>query len=158
MLVEKPATCSHLETERLLAAAQAADRNLTVAWGYFLDPVARDLRNLIQSGAIGDIVHMNSHFGYNLTGPFGSSVLSDSDHWVRELPAKLIHNVADHIFNKIVELLPNEESVVEAHTWPADVELSCDGIPTEMRALHKEWPDYRYCHLLVSSAPGATPI
>ena len=140
VLVEKPATCSHFETERLLAVAHAAHRKLTVAWGYYFDPIARDMRKKIQSGAIGGVVHVNSHFGYDLSGPFGSSVLSNSDHWVRGLPAKLIHNVADHIFNKIAELLSGEEPVVEAQTWPADVGLSHDGMPTEMRVLIKSGP------------------
>jgi predicted dehydrogenase len=138
VLVEKPATCSHIETSRLLAAAQAAGRKLTVAWGYYFDPIARDMRRMIESGAIGEVIHVNSHFGYDLAGPFGWSVLSDSDHWVRGLPAKLIHNVGDHIFNKIAEFLPGEEPAIEAMIWPGDSTLSQEDIPTEMRVLVKD--------------------
>jgi len=139
VLVEKPMTCSHLETERLLTSAQAADRKLTVAWGYHFDPIARDMRKRIQSGALGEIVHLNSHFGYDLAGPFGQSVLADSDHWVRELPAKLIYNVADHIFNKIVEFLSGEPAL-ETHIWSSSNAPSGLGLPTEMRVLMRDGP------------------
>lgn len=135
VMVEKPMTCSHLETERLLRSAQAADRKLTVAWGYYFDPIAREMRKRIQSGALGDIVHLNSHFGYDLAGPFGRPVFADSHHWVRELPAKLIYNVGDHIFNKIVEFLSGTEPTLETEVWSGTNAPSEQNIPTEMRVL-----------------------
>jgi predicted dehydrogenase len=138
VLVEKPATCSHFETERLLARAESSKRKLTVGWGYYFDPIARDMRKMIQAGNIGEVVYLNSHLGYDLAGPFGKSVLSDSDHWVRGLPAKLIHNVADHIFNKIAEFLPGEGPVIETMIWSGDSRLAQENIPTEMRVLIKE--------------------
>lgn len=138
VLMEKPITCSHVDTQRLLASAKAVDRKLTVAWGHYFDPIARDMRRLIRSGAIGEVVHVNSHFGYDLAGPFGSLVLSDSDHWVRGLPAKLIYNVADHIFNKIAEFLPGQEPALQAVMWPGDSALSQESISTEMRVLIRD--------------------
>ena len=44
VLIEKPATCSYAATEQLLSRAEAAGRKLTVAWGHYFDPIARDLR------------------------------------------------------------------------------------------------------------------
>jgi predicted dehydrogenase len=140
VLVEKPITCSHVETQRLLASANTADRKLTVAWGYFFDQIARDLRTIIRCGELGEVVHVNSHYGYDLGGPFGSSVLSDSDHWVHGLPAKLIYNVADHIFNKIVEFLPAQEPALDAVMWPGNSALSQLAISSEMRVLIKDGP------------------
>jgi predicted dehydrogenase len=140
VLVEKPITCSLFETKRLLASANAASRKLTVAWGYFFDQIARDMRVIIRSGEIGAVVHVNSHFGYDLAGSFGSSVLSDSAHWVHGLPAKLIYNVADHIFNKIVEFLPVEEPVVDVVMWPGDSALSQQALSSEMRVLIRDGP------------------
>jgi predicted dehydrogenase len=140
VLVEKPATCSYFETGRLLAAADAFGQKLTVAWGYSFDPIAREMRTMIQSGAIGEVVHLNSHFGYDLAGPFGKSVLADSDHWVRGLPAKLIYNVVDHIFNKIAEFLPGGEPAVETHIWSSNDMSSQQDIPTEMRVLIRDGP------------------
>jgi predicted dehydrogenase len=140
VLLEKPITCSHVETQRLLASANAADRKLTVAWGYFFDQITRDMRTIVRSGEIGEVVHVNSHFGYDLAGPFGSSVLLDSDHWVHELPAKLIYNVADHIFNKIIEFLPMQPAVIDTVMWPGNSALSQQAISSEMRVLLRDGP------------------
>jgi predicted dehydrogenase len=140
VLVEKPATCSYFETERLLASASGCNRKLTVAWGYSFDPIAREMRRMIRSGAIGEVVHMNSHFGYDLAGPFGKSVLADADHWVRGLPAKLIYNVVDHIFNKIAEFLPGGDPAVQTHMWSSNITYSQQDIPTEMRVLIRDGP------------------
>ena len=137
VLVEKPATCSYAATEQLLSRAEAAGRKLTVAWGHYFDPIARDLRHLLQSAAIGEVVHLNSHFGYNLTGPFARPVLNDPDHWVRGLPAQLIYNVADHIFNKICEYLPGDDPSVETVIWAGQSSLQHD-MPSEMRVLIKD--------------------
>ena len=136
VLIEKPATCSSMTTERLLSTAEAAGRKLTVAWSHFFDPIARDLRQMVRSGAIGDVVHLNSHFGYDLAGVFGKPALVDPDHWVRSLPAQVLYNVADHLFNKIVEFLPNQHPVVESLMWAS--ESSPDNIAGEMRVLIKD--------------------
>lgn len=138
VLIEKPPTCSYRETERLLSLAETSGQKLTVAWGHYFDPIAREMRLKVQSGAIGEIVHLNSHFGYDLTGPFGSAVLTDPDHWVRGLPAQVIYNVADHIFNKICEFLPNKDSIVETIIWPGECVSSQDDMPSEMRVLIKD--------------------
>jgi predicted dehydrogenase len=138
VLIEKPATCSHTTTEQLVSMAEAAGRKLTVAWGHYFDPIARDMRQLVQSAAIGEVVHLNSHFGYDLTGPFGRPVLTDRDHWVRELPAQVIYNVADHIFNKICEYLPSDDPAIETMIWPGQSASSPDEMPSEMRVLIKD--------------------
>ena len=135
VVVEKPPTCSYDETERLLSLAEATGQKLTVAWGHYFDPIAREMRQKVQSGAIGEIIHLNSHFGYDLAGPFGSPVLADADHWVRGLPAQVIYNVADHIFNKICEFLPGQDFAVETVIWPGDDVSSQDHLASEMRVL-----------------------
>jgi predicted dehydrogenase len=136
VLIEKPATCSSITTERLLSMAKAANRKLTVAWSHFFDPIARELREIVESGEIGDVVHLNSHFGYDVGGVFGRPALGDPDHWVRGLPAQVVYNVADHIFNKIVEFLPAQQPVVESVIWPS--ESFRDEIANEMRVLIKD--------------------
>lgn len=138
VLIEKPLTCSHAATERLLSMSVTAGQKLSVAWGHYFDPIAREMRRKIQSGAIGEVVHLNSHFGYNLAGPFGWPVLTNSDHWVRGLPAQVIYNVADHILNKICEFLPGKDAVVETMIWPGEYASSRDDMASEMRVLIKD--------------------
>ena len=138
VLVEKPLTCSYATTEQLLSMSEAAGQKLTVAWGHYFDPIAREMRQTVQSGSIGEVVHMNCHFGYDLAGPFGRPALTDPDHWVRGLPAQVISNVADHIFNKIGEFLPGRDPVVETMVWPTVSESSQSDIAREMRVLIKD--------------------
>jgi predicted dehydrogenase len=137
VLIEKPPTCSHEATQRLLSMSNAAGRKLTVAWGHYFDPIAREMRELVQSGTIGEIVHLNSHFGYDLAGPFGRPILTDQDHWVRGLPSQVIYNVADHIFNKIGEYLSSDAAVVRTLIWTSGFAPSQD-IASEMRVLIKD--------------------
>jgi len=140
VLIEKPATCSYGETERLLSLAETSGKKLTLAWGHYFDPIARELREKVKSGTIGEIVHLNSHFGYDLAGPFGAPVLADPDHWVRGLPAQVIYNVADHIFNKLCEYLPGADSSVETVIWPDDCGSSQNEIASDMRVLIRDGP------------------
>lgn len=137
-MIEKPPTCSYRETELLLSLAETSGKKLTVAWGHYFDPIAREMRQRVEEGAIGEIVHLNSHFGYNLAGPFGWPVLTNSDHWVHALPSQLIYNVADHIFNKICEFLPGKDASVETMIWPSEFVSGQDSMPSEMRVLIKD--------------------
>jgi hypothetical protein len=41
-------------------------------------------------------------------------VFGDPGHWVHRLPGKLLHNVLDHILNKVVELMPDDTPAVNA--------------------------------------------
>jgi len=138
VLIEKPLTCAYDETKRLLALATATGKKLTVAWGHYFDPIAREMRQKVRSGAIGECVHLNSHFGYDVAGPFGSPVVADRDHWVRGLPAKVIYNVADHIFNKICEYLPGEDPIIETMIWSNEIGSSRNDIASEMRLLLRD--------------------
>jgi predicted dehydrogenase len=67
------------------------------------------MRDLIKRGKLGDIVHIEAHYGYQLTGPFGTAILADPRHWVHSLPGKLFHNTIDHLLGKVVDLLDLED-------------------------------------------------
>ena len=56
---------------------------------------------LVAEGVVGDPVHVESWFGYNLSGPFGAAMLADASHWVHALPGRLFHNNIDHMLNKV---------------------------------------------------------
>ncbi len=114
---EKPVTLSTADTERLLAAAEAAGRKLTVGYTYMFDPPARDMRALIEGGVLGDIIHAESFYGYNLAGPFGATIMAEADHWVHRLPGGLLHNNIDHLLCKLVEL--SDAPWTLEHAWGA---------------------------------------
>jgi predicted dehydrogenase len=112
--VEKPAAPNAPDTRRMLECAEKAERKMTVGYSFHFDQAALALRQLVKKGQIGDPVHLESHFGYALDGPFGATILGSPHHWVHQLPGKLFHNNLDHALIKILEFLPDNEPAVHA--------------------------------------------
>jgi len=106
--VEKPLTPTFADSRRLVEYAKAANKKLTIGYSYLFDPPALAMRELIRHGVLGDPVHLESFYGYNLAGPFGGAIMGDNNHWVHRLPGKLVHNNVDHILYKLPELLPDD--------------------------------------------------
>jgi predicted dehydrogenase len=106
--VEKPLTLDYAGSRKLVDYAVQAKKKLTIGYSYLFDPPALVMRDLVARGVLGDAVHVESFYGYNLGGPFGAAMMSDAAHWVHRLPGKLIHNNLDHILYKIPEFLPDD--------------------------------------------------
>jgi len=109
--VEKPFTLSHADSKQLVERAEAAKKKLCVGYTYLFDPPAIEMRDLLRSGTLGDVVHVESFFGYNLDGPFGKAILGDPEHWVLKLRGQLFHNNIDHLLNKALDFLGEDEDV-----------------------------------------------
>ena len=114
VMVEKPLTLTHADSLQLVELVAKAGRSLTVGYTYFFDPPAVIVRDLVASGALGEPVHVESFFGYDLAGTFGSALLADPNHWVHRLPGKLFHNNIDHMLNKALEFIEEETPAVAA--------------------------------------------
>ncbi len=112
--VEKPLAMDASETSKLVACARSTGRKLTVGHSYWLDTPAVDLRKIVADGRIGDVVHVESWYGYSLEGGYGKAILGSPDNWVHDLPGKLFQNNVDHLFNKVLEFLPSEDLQVQA--------------------------------------------
>lgn len=112
--VEKPLTPTYDDSLRLVRLVEQAGRRLTVGYTYFFDPPAVEVRQMAASGALGDVVHVESFYGYDLAGSFGSALLADPRHWVHRLPGKLFHNNIDHVLNKTLEYIEDETPQVAA--------------------------------------------
>jgi predicted dehydrogenase len=134
VFVEKPLTLCYGDSQKLVAYATSRNRKLTIGYGYYFDPIARAMRDLIADGVLGDPVHVESFLGYELSGQFGSCVLADSDHWVHRLPGKLVHNVVDHILNKVAEFV-TEEATVHARAWQCESYRHPASMPDELRLM-----------------------
>lgn len=114
VFVEKPLTPRHEDSLQLVAAAKDRGRLLTIGYTYLFDPPAIDMRHLLRQGAVGDVVHVESFFGYDLSGPFGTALLADGAHWVHRLPGRLLQNNIDHLLNKILEFFDDDAPDVVA--------------------------------------------
>lgn len=113
--VEKPLAMNADEAKRLVDHVTQKGKKLTIGYTYYFDPPALDLFDLRDSGALGEIVHVESFFGYSLAGAFGKVVMGDPSHWVHGLPGKLLHNNIDHMLNKALPFLPDANPRILAH-------------------------------------------
>jgi predicted dehydrogenase len=109
--VEKPFTLAHADSKKLIARAEEAKKKVSIGYTYLFDPPALEMRQLLREGVLGDVVHVESFFGYNLDGQFGKAILGDPNHWVLKLRGQLFHNNIDHLLNKAVEFFGEDEDV-----------------------------------------------
>jgi len=137
VMVEKPMAMDANEAQQLIETVEAAGVKLCVNYWPNFDPQALALRKLIAAGELGDPVHLESHYGYNLSGDFGQALLADAEHWVNKLPGKLFHNVMDHLVNKVEPFLPAGEVDVKvmAYRRRSAVNSASDALLDELRVV-----------------------
>ncbi len=136
--VEKPFTPTHEETVKLIEHAETKGRKLTIGHIYFFDPPALALREIVKDGTIGDPVHVESFYGYSLAGPFGRAIMSNSTHWVHDLPGKLFQNNIDHLLNKIIEFVDDDQPLIKVFgkvQRTSQVGDIRDDMPDELRVM-----------------------
>lgn len=112
VFLEKPVALTAAETRAIVAAARSADRKLAVNYLYNFESPSIELKALLALGRLGNVVHVESNYGYDLRGDYGIAVLSDPGHWVHRLPGKLFHNVLDHLVCKLALVMPRAEPEV----------------------------------------------
>jgi predicted dehydrogenase len=106
--VEKPLTESLADDVALITKARASGKKLAVGYTYLYDPPALALRRMLSEGVLGEVVHVDSVYGYDLGGSYGQAMLRDPEHWVRRLRGGLAHNNIDHLLNKVAELVEDD--------------------------------------------------
>ncbi len=115
--VEKPLAPTAAEGRAIVEHAEKLGRKLTIGYTYYLDPPALDLLEAVRQGAIGDPVHVESYFGYDLRGPYGTAIFGNARHWLHDLPGGLLQNNVDHLLNKLLPFLPDERPEIRAMGW-----------------------------------------
>ena len=118
--VEKPLAVDYDECVALVNVVLSSNKKITIGHNSEFDPPSLDMRRLVEKGVLGDPVHIESWFGYSLSGPFGKAILSSPDHWVHRLPGKLFQNNINHLLNKITEFIKDERPLVYAKAWKSD--------------------------------------
>jgi predicted dehydrogenase len=118
------------EANEVLSAAGHAKRLVCAGHDQLFDPCWIDLQQRYRSGEVGKVVHIDSIFGYNLTGPFGRVMMKDPDHWVHRLPGGLFQNNISHAVYKITEFMLDHRPRVAA-TWFG----TPNSPPTELRVM-----------------------
>jgi predicted dehydrogenase len=115
--IEKPFTVYAEQARDLIDLAEKKGLKLTAGHNDQFSPVARRMRELVQTGYLGGPpVHMESYYSYNLGDTaYARALLGDKHHWVRRLPGKLLQNIISHGIARIAEFLATDAPHVIAH-------------------------------------------
>jgi predicted dehydrogenase len=137
IFLEKPVAPRHSAAEAIVAEVVGAGKKLAVNYWPNFEAQALELRRLFQAGVLGSVVHVESFYGYNLAGEYGTALKRDPDHWVHRMPGKLFQNVLDHVLNKITPFLTDEEPMIEATAYCGEATAANSGAPMldELRVL-----------------------
>ena len=137
VFLEKPLALNAADGQRLIDCLRQTDRKMTINYWYNFEAPALALKEFVANGNLGDPVHIESYYGYDLAGGFGQAFLSDDRHWVHRLPGKLFQNVIDHAINKITPFLPDEplEIIARAYRRRNLKEDRTDGVLDELRVM-----------------------
>ena len=111
VFMEKPFTLDQVETRAVLECAARFRRRVSVNYLYNFESAALEARRMLDEGELGQIVHLETSYGYNLDGDYGVAVLRDSAHWVHRLPGRLFHNVLDHVLSKVAPFVGDDFTV-----------------------------------------------
>lgn len=140
VFVEKPLGPTLDDAEAILASAKSRSRQLTVGYTYMFDPPALALRRLVRENVIGDPVHIESFYGYNIDGVFGKAVVDNPAHWVHGLPGSLLQNNIDHLLYKLTEFIEDPYPSIHALAYTNEMRSGEEGeaaIQDELRVLVK---------------------
>jgi predicted dehydrogenase len=116
VMFEKPFALNTLEVEELIDAAQRKNLKITVDHNMQFNHTALKMREIITSGFLGGPpVHVESIWCYSYGDPgYAKALLGEKNHWVRNLPGKLLHNIISHGVSKIAEFLYGERPEIMA--------------------------------------------
>ena len=137
VFLEKPLALNATDGKRLIECLQQTARKMTINYWYNFETPALALKEFVAKGNLGDPIHIESYYGYDLTGEFAQALLTDDRHWVHQLPGKLFQNIIDHAINKITPFLPNEpmEIIARAYHRSRLNDDRTDGVLDELRVM-----------------------
>ncbi len=113
VLSEKPLALTGAEARTMFAAARANQMMLLEAYPYWFQPQTRDMLDLIHSGAIGEVRHVQASFGFNLQGGQGNIRM------VPELGGGALLDAGSYAMSLIRLAIPEAPERVSAHSTMA---------------------------------------
>jgi predicted dehydrogenase len=140
--LEKPFTVTAAEAESLIQLAQLRDLKITAGHNLQFTGEMLEMRRLIKDGFLGGRpVHLESSFSYDLgDASYVGAFLGNRQHWVRQLPGQLLHNLVSHGLAKVAEFLDDElvEIIARAEQSPRLRELGGEEVQDELRVLLRD--------------------
>jgi predicted dehydrogenase len=151
VIVEKPMAPSTEACKRMIAAAQAADRVLTVGFNHRYFPAIKELRASITSGRLGDLSHVRGYAGHAGLAEFKAEWMYDKD----VMGGGALYDNGIHMIDLVHHLMGPVEDVyglTQNRTWQLDrVEdngmallRGRDGTVGSIGASWTEWKGYHF--------------
>ena len=143
--LEKPFTVTAAETESLLALAEAKGLRITAGHNYQFTPEMLEMRRLVAEGYLGGSpVHVESYWSYDLGDlSYVGPLVGNRNHWVRQLPGQLLHNIISHGIARLAEFL--DDSIADLHVTAAQSprlrDMGGAGLHDELRVLLRDGHD-----------------
>ena len=140
--LEKPFAVTADETEELIRLADSRGLRMTVGHNYQFTLEMLEMRRLVKQGFLGGKpVHLESYWSYDLSDlSYVGPVLGNREHWVRQLPGQLFHNIISHGIAKLAEFLDDEVSVLvaTAHQSARLSQLGVEDVLDELRVVLRD--------------------
>jgi predicted dehydrogenase len=139
--LEKPFTITASEAESLIGFAERRSLKITVGHNYLFTLEMLEMRRLIQDGFLGGRpIHLESYWSYDLGDrSYVAPMLGDRNHWVRQLPGQLFHNIISHGIAKLTEFLDSDvEIAATAHQSEQLRSLGAREVMDELRVLMRD--------------------
>jgi predicted dehydrogenase len=140
--VEKPFGMTAVEAISLIEQASERSLRITAGHNYQFTLEMLELRRLVHEGFVGGKpVHLESYWSYDLGGSaYATAFLGNPNHWLRQLPGQLFHNIISHGIAKLAEFLDDElvEIFATAHQGREVAQLGPDVVLDELRVAIKD--------------------
>jgi predicted dehydrogenase len=140
--LEKPFTVTAEEAQSLIELADRKNIKITAGHNLQFTLEMIEMRRLIKKGFLGGTpIHLESYFSYDLGDTsYAGALLGNPQHWVRQLPGQLLHNIISHGIAKLAQFLGDEltEIVATAHQSKQLGNLGPHEILDELRVLIRD--------------------
>jgi predicted dehydrogenase len=140
--LEKPFTITAREAQSLIDLAENFGLKITAGHNLQFTLEMLETRRLVGEGFIGrKPVHLESHFSYDLGDRSNvDALLGNHQHWVRQLPGQLLHNIISHGIARLAEFLDDEiiEIIAVAGQSPRLRDLGGEEILDELSVLIRD--------------------
>jgi predicted dehydrogenase len=140
--LEKPFTITAREAESLIQLAESCGLRITAGHNYQFTLEMLDMRRLVKEGFLGGRpFHLESYWSYDLGDlRYASAFLGNPNHWVRQLPGQLFHNIISHGIAKLAEFLDDELTEIVATAYQSEQlrDLGDEKILDELRLLIRD--------------------
>lgn len=111
VLVEKPIALDVGAVDTMIATAKERDVVLSTCHNMLFKPAVLRARELVESGAIGEVVHVVGFYGFSEEGVYSGTVGS---HWAYRLPGGVFTNFLPHMISLQQAFMGPSVTVVDA--------------------------------------------